>query len=267
MTKLQQQVSRERVATALGVDPFSKEISLLSTLLGGLSGVSVRDSSIKITLPEHVVPADVELTLKDLRGITLSGNKTTVVATRADARESDALVSLANVRLPPTPPRPPEVDSTEAPPARSQKTLNPRPIDPRVRTRASQLLEALHMSLAEVPNYLGVIAVLEKASGFIVRETKNTRSDGCIFISVETQENACAILEGLGFTRASAKNGNLWAGLSYHRVCHHSETKASASIALTTRGCDITIEYGEPLSDSRTITREYSAMASTRSVD
>jgi hypothetical protein len=267
MAPTQQQVSRERVATALGIDPSSKEISLLSTLIGGLSGVSVRDSSIKITLPEHVVPADVELTLKDLRAITLSGNKTTVVATRADTRESDALVSLANVKLPPAPPRPPEVDSTEAPPARPQETLNPRPIHPRVSTRASQLLEALHISLAEVPNYLGVIAVLEKASGFIIRETKNTRSDGCIFISPETKADACALLEGLGFTRASAKNGNLWAGLSYHRVCHHSETKASASIAHTARGCDITIEYGEPLADSQTITRTYSTIASTSLAD
>lgn len=254
MAQPHQQVSRERVATVLGIDPSSKEISILSTLLGGLSGIMVRDSSIRIILPEHLVRADVELTLKDIGGIALSGDARTIIATRADKAVESTPPSLTELRLPP-------------PPARSPDTLKPEQIAPRVRNRASQLLETLEMSLADVPHYLGVIAVLEKVSSFTIRETKNTRSDGCIFISAETQDDARALLEGLGFTRASTTSGNLWAGLSYQRICHRSETKASASIAHTTRGCDITIEYGEPLADSRTIVREYSAMASTGLVD
>lgn len=267
MAQTQQLASLERVAIALGVSPSTKELSMLSVLIGGLSRISVKDASITIRIPEHLVRADVEQTLQGLPSITLSGDARTIIATRADKPVESTPPSLTELKLPPPLPSTQEVNGTKAPPARSPKTLNPRPKDPRARNRASQLLEALEISLAEVPNYLGVIAVLEKASGFIIRETKNTRSDGCIFISAETKADACALLDGLGFTRASAKNGNLWAGLSYQRMCHHSETKASASIAHTARGCDVTIEYGEPLTDSRAVTREYSAMASTGSVD
>jgi hypothetical protein len=254
MAQTPQLASLERVATALGVSPSTKELSMLSVLIGGLSSISVKDASITIRIPEHLVRADVELTLKDIGGIALSGDARTIIVTRADKAVESTPPSLTELRLPP-------------PPARSPDTLKPELLDPRVRNRASQLLETLEMSLAEAPNYLGVIAVLEKVSSFTIRETKNTRSDGCIFISAETQDDARSLLEGLGFTRASTTSGNLWAGLSYQRICHRSETKASASIAHTARGCDISIEYGEPLADSRTIIREYSAMASTRLVD
>jgi hypothetical protein len=267
MTANQQLTSRERVATALGLSPSAKELSILSSLLGGLSTVSVRGTSVTIPIPKHLVRTDVEHTLQSLPALTLSGDETTIIATRSDSPVAPAPLSLTELKLPPPTPRAPEVDRAEVPPERSSGTGQPKPLDPRVRQRATQLLEALEMPLGGVHSKLSMIAVLEKASGFIIRETKNTRSDGFILISVENQDDASALLVGLGFTRTSAKHGNVWAGLSYQRVCHQSDTKASASIAHTARGCDVTIEYGEPLTDSRTVTREYSAMSSTGSVD
>lgn len=267
MTANQQLDSRERVATALGLSPSAKELSILSSLLGGLSTVSVRGTSVTIPIPKHLVRTDVEYTLKTLPALTLSGDETTIIATRSDSPVAPAPLLLTELELPPPPPRAPEVDRAEVQPERSPGTGQPKPLDPRVRQRASQLLDALEVPLGGVHDNLSMIAVLQKASSFIIRETKNTRSDGCIFISVENQDDANALLKDLGFTRASAKHGNVWAGLSYQRVCHQSETKASASIAHTARGCDVTIEYGEPLTDSRMVTRVYSAIASTGSVD
>ena len=267
MTANPQLASRETVATALGVSPSAKELSILSTLLGGLSTVSVRDASVTIPIPRHLARVDVEHTLQRIPAITLSGDATTIIATRSDSPVAPAPQSLSELKLPPPTPRAPEVDRAEVPPERSPLTGQPKPLDPRVRQRATQLLEALEMPLGGVHSKLSMIAVLEKASGFIIRETKNTRSDGFILISVENQDDASALLEALGFRRSSASQGSLWRGLLYQRVCHQSETKASASIAHTERGCDVTIEYGEPLTDSRTVTRVYSAIASTGSVD
>ena len=254
------------MATALGLSPSAKELSILSSLLDGLSTVSVRGTSVTIPIPKHLVRTDVEHTLQSLPALTLSGDATTIIATRSDSPVAPAPLLLTELKLPPPPPRAPEVDRAEVPPERSPGTCQPKPLDPRVRQRATQLLEALEIPLGEVHGKR-MIAVLEKASGFIIRETKNTRSDGFILISVENQDDASALLEALGFRRSSASQGSLWRGLLYQRVCHQSETKASASIAHTERGCDVTIEYGEPLTDSRTVTRVYSAIASTGSVD
>jgi hypothetical protein len=260
-----QLASRETVANALGVSPSVKELSLLSAMLGGLSTVSVGDVSVAIPIPRHLARVDVEHTLQRIPAITLSGDATTIIATRSDSPVAPAPLSLTELKLPPPTRRVPEVDRAKVPPEGSPGTGQPKPLDPRVRQRASQLLEALEIPLREVHGKR-MIAVLKKASGFIIRETKNTRSDGCIFINLDNQGDASALLEALGFRRSSASQGSLWRGLLYQRVCHQSDTKASASIALTARGCDITIEYGEPLTDSQTVTREYSAIASTGSV-
>jgi hypothetical protein len=260
MTANQQLTSREIVATALGLSPSAKELSILSSLLDGFSNVSVRGTSVTIPIPQHLVRTDVEYTLKTLPALTLSGDETTIIATRSDTPVAPAPLLLTELKLPPPPPRAPEVDRDEVPPERSPWTGQPKPLDSQVRQRASQLLEALEIPLGGVHN---MIAVLEKASGFIIRESKNTRSDGCIFIRVENQDEASALLEALGFRRSSARQGSLWRGLLYQRVCHESDTKASASIAHTAHGCDVTIQYGEPLIASRTVAREYSTIAST----
>jgi hypothetical protein len=268
MTPSLQDRSRNTIAATLGISTAAKELSLLATLLGGLSQVSVRSSSIHITVPAHLVRADIEPTLKLIPGVTLSGDETTIIATRSTGLTTENPLLLQGASLPaltPTSsaePRAPMLLADSSLPKRTPKSVNER-----TRQRASQLLETLGLSSAEAPNYLGVLAALDKAANVTMRETKNTRSDGFIVISVETQSDATSLLAGLGFSQVPAKQGNLWAGLSYQRICHTSETKACASVALTARGCDVTIEYGEPLTDSRTITRDFTAIGSGSMVD
>jgi hypothetical protein len=268
MAPTQHNKTRDTIASVLGISTTAKELSLLSTLLGGLSCVSIRGSSIVISLPGHLVRSDIEPTLNSIPGITLSGDSTLVVATRSAERSTATPLSLQTISLPQVPSSAMSEPSPTEPTIRNRELdCTPMPVNKQTRQRGSQLLETLGLNLAEAPNYLVVLSVLDKASQFAIRETKHTRSDGFIVISVETQNDATSLLDGLGFRRVSAPNGNLWAGLSYQRVCHISETKASASIAHTARGCALTIEYGEPLTDSRTIARDFSTRGSTSLVD
>ena len=269
MAPSQHEQCRNTIALTLGISPAAREISMLSTLLGGLSGISVRGSSLVIPLPSHLVRADIEPTLKQLPGITLNGDASTIIATRSVTSSPEKPLSLETISLPPIPPTGPvESPSTEVlAPKQARSDLTPKPVNERTRQRTSQLLETLGLSLAQTPNYSAVISVLDKAGTFHIRETKNTSSDGFIIISVETHNEATALLEGLGFTQLSSARGNLWAGQSYQRVCHDSDTKATANIALTSRACEITIEYGEPLIESRAIVREFTALGSSGAVD
>lgn len=267
MVQTHQSSSRELIATTLGVSPSAKEISLLSALLGGLQTISAKGSSLIIPVPSHLVRGDLEPTLKKLSGVTLSGDATRIIATRSGAQPKELPSPLAEIQLPPLPANAPELKSSDASVAVTDPKLRPKPIDEKTRQRVSQLLEVLGLSMAEVPNYLTVVATLEKVSNFILRETKNTRSDGCVFIRLEKQDDALTLLQGLGFTRSTAQKGSVWGELSHQRVCYQSETKATANIANTLRGCEITIEFGEPLTESRVLTREFSAIGSVGSTD
>lgn len=124
------------------------------------------------------------------------------------------------------------------------------PVGKRGLTRASQVVTALGVSTEEIPNYPTVVQKLGDALTCEHRQSKNSRADGVLYISVPSQGDATSLLEGLGFNRTGSSGGSVWGGLRYQRVCQHTETKSSASLALTPSGCDITIGLGEPLTES-----------------
>lgn len=220
-----------------------------------------------IRVPWHLVREDIEPSLRQLPGISISGDSSKIVATRTDTTESGLPSPLAELRPPIPSPLNSEPSRIHKPLRRAPKTPAPKPVNETTRQRAAALMEVLELTLTDAPNYSGMVLALDKAQSFRIRETKHTRSDGCVFMTLEKQGDAITLLEGLGFKRPVVTSGSLWGGLSYHRVSPQSETRASATIANTARGCELTIEYGEPLGDSRTIARDFSALGRSGSVD
>jgi hypothetical protein len=117
-------------------------------------------------------------------------------------------------------------------------------------TRTSEVVAALGLSTGEIPDYPTVVQKLGGALTCEHRPSKNSRTEGVLYITVQNQGDATSLLEGLGFNRSASNGGSVWSGSRYQRVCQHTETKSSASLVLTPSGCDITIGLGEPLNES-----------------
>jgi hypothetical protein len=247
-----QVTERHAISTALGIPPEHTAIAQLSLVLGGLATISARGSSITIPLPPHLVRSDITGVFDHLPHIHIGGDATKVLATRTTeprAQEPEALT---------VPPR----DSLRAPrdthqvsckketPARKVSDQASSSVGKRGLTRASQVATALGVSTGEIPDYPTVVQKLGEALNCEHRLSRNSRTDGVLYITVRTQDDATSLLKGLGFNRTGSAGGSVWGGLRYQRVCQATATKSSASLALTERGCDITIGLGESLTES-----------------
>lgn len=250
------------IAKALGVDPSRREFSSLRTVLGGLHEVTTTEGAVTIPVPGHLVRSDIEFILQSLPGLKLSGTKSSVVVSRATSTE--IVPSPLEQLTIPTRERAPSQQQAKPSPADEPVALplTPPPHGVETRARLTNVLEALGVSGAEISDLERTLVILDKASKFSMRETKHARSDGFLMISVPEEKDAIGLLEALGFSKVNVLK-NLWAGLRYERTCRSTDTKSTATIAHTTRECEITMVYGEPLTDSRDLARGFSAIGST----
>lgn len=255
-----QSMERNTIATALGIAPEHTALGLLSFTLGGLSTISARGSSITIPIPAHAVRSDITDIFRDLPHIELRGDTTKVIARRAQVPLFEPLNELS---LPPAP-------SQDAPQATSpgsgrsalrvsKTSKSTRPSDREARptqaarlgtTRATMVADALGVPSWQFSNYPDVVCKLGDATKCEHRPTKNSRAAAFLYISVESQRDATTLLDSLGFMRVGSTGGGAWAAVRYEKVCLDTDTKSSASLALTLDGCDITISLGEPLIQS-----------------
>lgn len=247
-----QVTERHAISTALGIAPKDTAIAQLSLVLNGLSTISARGSSITIPVPPHLVRSDITGAFDHLPHIQIGGDATKVLATRTAQPVAEALETLVapqreSLHAPQDTDR---VSCKRATPTLGVKAQPSSPVAKLGLTRASKVVDALGVSTGEIPDYPTVVQKLGGALTCEHRQSKNSRTEGVLYITVQSQGDATSLLEGLGFNRTVSNGGSVWGGLRYQRVCQQTETKSSASLALTPSGCDITIGLGEPLTES-----------------
>jgi hypothetical protein len=252
-----QSTERHTISSALGIAPEDTAIAQLSLVLGGLSTISTRGSLITIPIPPHLVRSDITAAFDHLPHIQIGGDATKILARRTTEHGADALEGLivpqrgslhargVNQRVP----------YKEETSVRKVRTQPSSPVGRQGLTRASQVATALGVSTGEIPDYPTVVHKLGEALTYEHRQSKNTRADGVLYITVRSQGDATSLLEGLGFKPKESGSASVWGVLWYQRVCQHTETKSSASLAPDPQsGCQITISLGEPLSESLSVT-------------
>ena len=247
-----QSTERHIISSALGIAPEDTAIAQLSLVLGGLSTISARESSITIPIPPHLVRSDITAAFDHLPHIQIGGDATKILARRTTEHGADALEGLIV----------PQRDSLHArgetklasskqeTSVRKVRTQPSSPVGRLGLNRAAQVATALGIAIGEMLDYPTVVRKLGEALTCDHRQYKNSRADGAIHVAVRSQGDATALLEGLGFNRNGRDSGSVWGGLQYQRVCQHTDTKSIASLALTPSGCGITISLGEPLTES-----------------
>ena len=252
-----QSTERHIISNALGIAPEDTAIAQLSLVLRGLSTISARGSSITIPIPPHLVRSDITGVFDHLPHIKISGDNKKVLATRTTDFRGEALealvvpqgVSLHSRR------DTQQVSSRAESPVQKLSTQPSSPVGRQGLTRASQVATALGVSTGEIPDYPTVVHKLGEALTYEHRQSKNTRADGVLYITVRSQGDATSLLEGLGFKPKESGSASVWGVLWYQRVCQHTETKSSASLAPDPQsGCQITISLGEPLSEALSVT-------------
>jgi hypothetical protein len=257
-----QSMERHAISNALGIAPEHTAITQLSLLLNGLSTISARESSVTIPVPQHLVRSDITRVFDQLPHIQIAGDHIRVLATRTTKPAAEPLAALSAPQrdILPAPQDTQQVSHAQdtkrvahkrETPVQRVSTHSSSPVGELGLIRASEVVEALGVSTGEIPHYPTVVQKLGDALSY-ERPVPTTRSrtDGVLYITVPSLGDATSLLEGLGFDRTRSSSGSVWSGLRFQRVCQRTETKSSASLALTRSGCDITIGLGEPLTES-----------------
>ncbi len=254
---------KERLARFLGVDQESSTLRMIVLTLQDLSGVVVREDELEIKIPTHLAANEITdlippsfSVIPNCKSIFIrkpGGLRTAEAPPPAREMPKYEPISLSEESLPEIPQEIPSSDPILSRIAREQ--------DAKINLFISQLVDALGIEASSGARET-TKATLDTALSFKIKNSENTRGDGAAFISFKEQSEALSFIQSLGFKPKNRSAGDsIWSQSSFEISSPKNESKASAYIAWTAKGVDVTIHFGEPLTPELYPTREVTGLA------